>query len=190
MAMNKRASVFILGLLVGVVIACERPQKTPEPWIPVLEDTAFSYLRDSVSEAVAAVNEASHELRAGQEARSVEALERAMDPLMKLHFYYLPITEVRQMVYDADRLFYLKQVDKTQYKLRAANRLLVDIGRSGGPNLETSVNELVLMIDDLLLNIEESSETVPEKFREVGHRVNLMAMKGELVLSGAKFHYE
>jgi hypothetical protein len=188
--MNKRVSLFILVLFVGIVCACDQSQKSPEPWIPVLEGTGFSYLRDSVSEALTAVNEVSHELHAGQEARSGEALDRAMDALMKLYFYYVPITEVRQMVYDADRLFYLKQFDKTQHQLRAANRLLVDVGRSGGPNLETSVNELVLMIDDLLLNIQESSDMVPEKFRKVGHRVNLMAVKGEIVLSGAKFHYE
>ena len=109
---------------------------------------------------------------------------------MKLRFYYLPITEVRQLVYDADRLFYLKEVDKTQQKLRLANKLLVEIAESGGQNLKTSVNEAVLMIDGLLLNMQESSDKVPDKFREVGLHINLMATKGELILSSAEFHYE
>jgi hypothetical protein len=172
---------------VGVISACDQSQKTVEPWVPVLEDTAFSYLRESVSQSIAAVNEATRELDAGQEAGSREALHRALDSLMNLHFYYLPITEVRQLVYDADRLFYLKEVEKTQQKLLAANRLLVGVAKSGGQNLEKSVNEAVLMIDDLLLNIQESSDRVPEKFREVGHHVNFMATKGELILSSVKF---
>lgn len=188
--MRKGLCLLVLGLFVGIVSACEQSQKTQEPWIPVLEDTGFSYLRDSVSQALTAVDKASHEVHASPEARSGEDLQKAMDSLMKLHFYYLPITEVRQLIYDADQLFYLKEVDKTQQKLRAANRLLVDVAKSGGQNLETSVNEAVLMIDDLLLNIRESSDKVPEKFKEVGHHVNLMATKGELILSSTEFHYE
>lgn len=188
--MRKGLCLLVLGLFVGIVSACEQSQKTQEPWIPVLEDTGFSYLRDSVSQALTAVDKALHEVHASPEARSGEDLQKAMDSLMKLHFYYLPITEVRQLIYDADQLFYLKEVDKTQQKLRAANRLLVDVAKSGGQNLETSVNEAVLMIDDLLLNIRESSDKVPEKFKEVGHHVNLMATKGELILSSTEFHYE
>jgi hypothetical protein len=188
--MKKGLYLLVLGLCIVMVSACGQSQKAQEPWVPVLEDTGFSYLRDAVSQALTAVNEASHEAQASPETRAGENLQRAMDSLMKLRFYYLPITEVRQLVYDADRLFYLKEVDKTQQKLRLANKLLVEIAESGGQNLKTSVNEAVLMIDDLLLNIQESSDKVPEKFREVGHHVNLMATKGELILSGAEFRYK
>ncbi len=97
------------------------------------------------------------------------------------------MTEVRQLVYDADRLLFLKKVDKTQEKLKQANKLLTDIANSDGPNLEEPVNKLVLMIDELILSIQESSSTVPKKLRDVGHRVNLMALKGELILTDAKF---
>jgi hypothetical protein len=188
--MKQGLCVLILGLFAVMISGCQQSQETQGPWIPVLEDTGFSYLRDSVSQALTAVKEASHELQASSEARSREDLQTAMDSLMKLHLYYLPITEVRQLIYDADRLFYLKEVDKTQQKLRSANNLLVEIARSGDQNLEASVNEAVLMIDDLLLNIQESTDKVTEKFREVGHHINLMATKGELILSGAEFHYE
>jgi hypothetical protein len=188
--MKQGLYVLMLGLFVGMMSGCQPSQENQGPWIPVLEDTGFSYLRDSVSETLTALDKASHEIQASQEAGSGDHLQSAMTSLMKLHFYYLPLTEVRQLIYDADRLFYLKEVDKTQQKLQAANRLLVDIAKSGGHNLETSMNEAVLMIDDLLLNIQESSDKVPKKFREVGHHVNLMATKGELILSGAEFHYK
>jgi hypothetical protein len=156
----------------------------------VLEDTDFSYLRDSVSEALTAVRTASSELRAGQEERSAETLERAIDSLLKLRCYYIPMTEVRQLLYDGDRVFYLGHIDKAQQKLKATTELLVDIARSSGPSLDKSMNELILMIDDLLLNIQESSDMVPQKFREVGHKANLMATKGELILSDVEFHCE
>ena len=53
-----------------------------------------------------------------------------------------------------------------------------------------SVNELMVMIDELILSIQESSRAVPAKFAEVGHRVNLMALKGEIILSDVTFDDE
>jgi len=42
---------------------------------------------------------------------------------------------------------------------------------------------VIVMIDELILNIQESSRAVPARFGEVGHRVNLTALKGEIILS-------
>jgi hypothetical protein len=188
--MRKGLCILVLGLFVGMVSACGESQKTQEPWVPVLEDTGFSYLSSSVRGALTAVNRAAREVQAGPDTKAGAELQSAMDFLMKLHFYYLPMTEVRQLIYDADRLFYLKEIDKTQQKLLSANRLLVDIAKAGGKTLESPVNQAILMIDALLLNIKESSDKVPEAFKEVGYHINLMATKGELILSGAEFHYE
>jgi hypothetical protein len=188
--MNKNALLWVLVLLIPGISACELSETTPGPWIPVLEDAGFSHLNDSVSESVKALKEASDKIQMGEKAESREAIKRAMNELLKLHFYYLPMTEVRQLVYDADRLFYLKQSDATKNKLKEANNLLMHVAESDGPNLKRSVNELIVMIDELILNIQESSRAVPTKFGEVGHRVNLMALKGEIILSDVTFDDE
>jgi hypothetical protein len=188
--MNKNVLLWVLVLLIPGISACELSDTTSGPWIPVLEDAGFSHLNDSVSEAVKALREASDKIQIGEKAESSEAVQRAMNALLKLHFYYIPMTEVRQLVYDADRLFYLKQSDATQNKLREANKFLGHVADSDGPNLKRSVNELIVMIDELILNIQESSSAGLEKFREVGHRVNLMLLDGEFVLSDARFDHE
>ena len=185
--MNKNALLWVLVLLIPGISACELSETTPGPWIPVLEDAGFSHLNDSVSESIKALKEASDKIQMGEKAESREAIKRAMNELLKLHFYYLPMTEVRQLVYDADRLFYLKQSDATKNKLKEANNLLMHVAESDGSNLKGSVNELIVMIDELILNIQESSRAVPAKFGEVGHRVNLMALKGEIILSDVTF---
>ncbi len=154
------------------------------------ESVKSCLLNDSVSKSVKAVKEASDKIQMGEKAESSEAIKQAMNELLKLHFYYLPVTEVRQLVYDADQLFYLKQSDATKNKLKEANNLLMHVAESDAPNHKRSINELIVMIDELIVNIQESSRAVPAKFREVGHRVNLMALKGELILSGVTFDYE
>lgn len=188
--MKKDFFVLILGLSIASISACELSETTTGPWIPVLEDAGFSHLNDSVSESVKALKEASDKIQMGEKTESSEAIKRAMNELLKLHFYYLPMTEVRQLVYDADRLFYLKQSDATKNKLKEANNLLLHVAESDGPNLKRSANELIIMIDELILNIQESSRAVPAKFGEVGHRVNLMALKGEIILSDVTFDDE
>ena len=105
--MNKGFYLLVLGLFLGMVSACEPSQKTSEPWIPVLEDTDFSYLRDSVSETLTAVTTASNELRAGQE-ESAEALEKATirealsanqwNQSMVARIMHIPLTTLRRKI--------------------------------------------------------------------------------------------
>ena len=187
--MRRKFAVFvILTLSLGNVSGCRPSERTAEPWIPVLEDTSFGYLKDSVSEALKALKEAEKRIRNSEE--KYDALfQPVMDSLLRLHFYYVPMTEVRQLVYDADRLFYLGQTQQAQEKLKKAHEVLLSMATADGPHLEESVNEVVASIDDLSVNIQESSSKVLEKFREVGRRVNFMCLKGELVLSGDKFRY-
>lgn len=157
------------------------------PWIPVLEQTDFNYLESAVLEATKAVEDALNTTSADAKDKSKEALESAMRSLFKLKLYYVPITKVRQLIYDADRFFYLGQNDQTKKHLAEANEILTHIAESNIYNLETPVNKLILMIDDLGLLLNESSPNVNEAFKNVGHRVNMMLVKGQLVMSGQDF---
>ena len=188
--MKSESFVFLMMslLLSSGISGCGPSERTPEPWIPVLEDTSFSYLKDSVSEGVAALEETRKRIRDGEQG-SEGLLQPAINSLLKLHLYYVPMTEVRQLVYDADRLFYLRQSQQAQDRLNKASDMLVNIATADGLHLEESVNELITMVDDLVVNIQELSPRVSEKLRDVGHRVNLMCLKGELVLSGVEFQY-
>jgi len=188
--MKSKYFVFLMMslLLSSGISGCVPSERTPEPWIPVLEDTSFSYLKDSVSEAVTAFEEARKRMRDGEQGSEV-LLDPAIDSLLKLHLYYVPMTEVRQLVYDADRLFYLRQSQQAQERLNRAKDMLVSLATADGPRFEESVNELITMVDDLVVNIQEVSPRVSENLRDVGDRVNFMCLKGELVLSGVEFRY-
>ena len=120
--MKRKFVVFvILGMFLGNVSACRPSERTAEPWIPVLEDASFTYLKDSVSEALKALKEAEKRIRNSEE--EYDALfHPVMDSLLKLHFYYVPMTEMRQLVHDADRFFYLRQIQQAQVIPRKGTR--------------------------------------------------------------------
>lgn len=172
-------SVVILSMSIIINSCSKRP---PEPWKPVLEDTSFEYFNEPISEALNTIKDASEKFHSDQDQDASLQLEQAQQALFKLQHYYVPMTNVRQLIYDADRLYYLKRFDETNHKLEHARQLLHNIIGSFKPNLTKTIDEVILMTDDVMLAIEDAPQTVPEKFAKLGHKVNLMTVKGELVL--------
>jgi len=182
--MLKQFLFLLFGLFVGFVV-CRFWQKTPETWIPVLEGTSFIYLNDPVDRAIEAVQAANRGIESNQFPEAKEELQETMDALSRLRFYFIPMTETRQLVYDADRLFHLGRVSEAKRKLEQARDFLRGVGEAEHHSLRKPANELILLLDGLLLTLDESPGDAPAQFQLVGERVNLMLLKGDLVLSGA-----
>lgn len=174
--------IFSFVIVLLMIIIYNSYKRPPEPWKPVLEDTSFEYFNEPISEALNAIKDASEKIHSNQDRDASLQLEQAQQALFKLHHYYVPMTNVRQLIYDADRLYYLKRFDETNRKLEHAKQLLHNTIESFKPNLTKTIDEVILMIDDVMLAIEDAPQTVPEKFAKLGHKVNLMTVKGELVL--------
>jgi hypothetical protein len=175
--------VFLLAWFGG----CQLFESTSKPWVPVFEETSFGYFNEVTQHALSSADEASKEIQAGHRDKADQKLRETVQSLLRMQRYYIPMTEVRQLVYDADRLFYLKKVDETQSKLKQARDSMIQIGNAESSGLSESAAEVVKMIDELLFAIENSSDSVATHFGELGHRVNLMLIKGELILSEVEF---
>ena len=173
-------SVVVVVLL--TILIYNSYKRPPEPWKPVLKDTSFEYFNESISEALNTIKDASEKIHSNQDQDASLQLEQAKQALFKLQYYYVPMTNVRQLICDADRLYYLKRFDETNRKLEHARQLLHNIIESFKPNLTKTIDDVILMIDDVMLAIEDAPQTVPEKFAKLGHKVNLMTVKGELIL--------
>ena len=108
--MKKGIFIFISGIVIGILLSHLMPGTVSKKWIPVLEDTSFTYLDDSIDYIISDINEAGKELEDGDAADVKNSLEHTMRDILKLKQYYIPMTSVRQYVYDSERLFML---DKT-----------------------------------------------------------------------------
>ena len=182
----KNMLLIILGLVLGILFGYKFPQKLPEPWKPIMETSRFDYMDDVVDNALIKMKEAASQSENDQLLRSTPAIRHVEQSLFKLKYYYLPITEVRQLVFDADRLFYLGQQDEAYQKLADARELLESTAKSDVLSAQKPLMELVSLLDELMVSMSRNSKEIPEKFHEVGHRVNMMAYKGELIISGVK----
>lgn len=178
--MAARMWVWIAAAVGAGTLLCRLVQTPPEPWKPVLEESGFAYLDSAVDQAVGAVEEA-------RQSGAPSDLRGAATSLRRLQRYYVPMTEVRQLTYDADRLYYLGDIVGAVESLDRARERLLGVAAAGGADLQKSLDEVALLIDGVVLAVRERRPQVSERFRELGHRVNLLLLKGELTLAGETF---
>jgi len=182
--------VIILTLLVLILlgkIAYDARQAPPKAWIPVLEGTNFEYLDEALDEALNKLEAANISLAGRNTAKAIEELQQTRQSLLALKSYYVPMTEIRQLIYDADRFYDLGQTKKARANLQTARKLLMQIAGAGSTEIDKPVDEVLEMIDELMVAMDHRSAEVSDKFEALGHRVNLMLLKGALILDEVEF---
>jgi len=188
----------ILGLSV-ILSSCQQESPvTRESWTPAMEQTGFEYLDQAAQRILQSVREGKTALSTDRRAADAHLAE-AEDSVRVLLFYDLPITEARQLIYDAARLHeQVRHQDAIQH-LDKANLTLDRINRHASANVRKPVVDLQAKIVALRTVIEKEQQAisaqrqaeisidVSRKFQALGHSVNMMALKSDMVLSGADF---
>ncbi len=184
--MIKNLVWLILGVLIGAVSMYKLSPHQYEAWQPVIEDTRFDYLQDILKPAVPAADSLEKIIRR-KAPEAASAATRVQTTCAKLTDYYIPLTEVRQLIFDADRFYYLKEKERALANLRQAIRLMEQLETSRHPQMAEALNALILLVKKVALNLENDAPELNESFRQAGHRVNMMLYKGELILSDEQF---
>jgi hypothetical protein len=195
----KQITVLMICALLALS-ACRDGAVQQGIWKPVLEDTDFSHLRTTGERLQVSLVTLRSNLAKGQVSEARRSLEGAEEKVRILMYYDIPITEVRQLIYDAGRLQALNRYDETLENLHRADQLLGDIGAHGNLSLQHALQVPRVMIEKLRETLEQQRQTTSTKyvaelsdavtgqFSELGHKVNMMAIKGDLVLSGTDFN--
>ena len=195
MSLNQIVLCCVLGLLLN---ACEADQKSVTG-LPLLEPTSFSSLENSVSQGLKEIDRVEEDLAAGKQKEAQKNLLKARAALLELKYYFIPMTQVRQVIYDAGHLHATgRQLDALAHLARA-DRVLGDIEAHGNGSFQKALQELRVMIEKLRETLEQERQTTsnrdlvdPSKsaasqFGELGHKANMMVIKGDLILSGVDF---
>jgi hypothetical protein len=195
MFLNQIVLFSVLGLLLN---ACEADQKSVTG-LPLLEPTSFSSLENSVSQGLKEIDQVEEDLAAGKQKDAQKNLLKVRTALLELKYYFIPMTQVRQVIYDAGHLQATgRQLDALAHLARA-DRLLGDIETHGIGSFHKALQELRVMIEKLRETLEQERQTTSNKdladlsksaaaqFSELGHKANMMVIKGDLILSGVDF---
>jgi hypothetical protein len=186
---RKIGPLLIISSIFFFLMSCSQ-EPNQEPWIPALEETSFIYLADTVDKVLKVTDETAADIHSGNSRRALDSLAATRHTLLKIKLYDIPMTEFRQLVYDADRLYFLGRKDQAKKNLKNGKKILLGIVDALGSPAKASINEIIQYVEELDVALDHSPEKVGEILKTLGERVNLLLLKGDLVLAGTVFKTE
>ena len=172
-------------LLVFILLALAGCQKENSEWNPIFEDTDFDYLYTEIGKALSTIDEMSSGAEELIEPEQ-NKLSLVRKRLLEMKDYYVPLTSIRQKIYDAERFFKLKDFSKSEGLLNESKSILKTVHLTTKNEVfDKVILELESMIDRVILSIDDKSEpNTYSSMKMLGEHINLLLARGELVLSG------
>ena len=177
-------------ILVFVLLTVMGCQQESREWNPIFENTGFEYFYDKIDRALVSIKAAGSEAKKEDLASVQQSLSQAQKYLLEIKDYYVPLTAIRQKVYDAERFYKLENSQEAEDLLNDSKALL-KLMDSAADNkaFDGVVLKLESMIDEVILSLDDGpEETTFSKMKTLGEHINLMLSRGDLVLSGAGFN--
>ena len=174
---------FILFALIGC-------QKENDEWNPIFEETGFDYFYTDINRSLSLIDEAYQESEKGNQETVQKNLYAIKHRLLEIKDYYVPLTAIRQKIYDAERFFKLKNIEKTKILLNDAKSMFDTIDlKTQNKAFDKMTLDFEATINEALLSLDDSSKlNTYDKMKLLGEHINLMLLKGDLVLSGVEFY--
>jgi hypothetical protein len=176
-------------VFVSIILFLWGCQQERSEWNPIFEETHFNYLTTNIERSMALIEEASSEADNNRTEAIKEKLDKARNQLLAIKDYYIPLTTMRQKIYDADRYFKLNQMKETERLLNASKTIITTLDLTTKNKVfDKVIIDLDSMIEEVMASLDENSKQKTfNKMKILGEHVNLMLNKGELVLSGIEF---
>ena len=177
-----KLSLFILLILFG----CRQDK---QEWNPIFEETGFNYFNTTLERSLSLIEDAYSETGETQRELLQEKLTRVKHSLLEIKDYYVPLTVVRQKIYDAGRSYKLNDVKQAEKLLADSTAILSSLDvTTKSETFDKVILNLNSMIDAVISSFNEGSKSDTfSKMKLLGERVNLMLFRGDLVLSGIEF---
>jgi hypothetical protein len=179
---KKYLSVFILLILFGC-------QQEKCEWNPIFEETNFDYFKTNIELSLSLIDDAYSAANKKKEESIQEKLYQVKNRLLKIKDYYIPLTTVRQKIYDAERYFKLNNIKETEKLLNDSKSIIRSLDLTTKNKVfDKVILDLNSMINEVITSSDEESKlNTYNKFKALGEHVNLMLYRGDLVLSGIEF---
>ena len=177
-----KLSVFIFLILFGC-------QQDKNEWNPIFEETNFGYFNANIERSLALIDEAYSEANEIKHEAIRKKLSQTRKKLLEIKDYYIPLTIIRQNIYDAERSFKLKNIERAKKLLTDSISILSSLEvTTKSENFDKVVLDLNSMINAVIYSFNEDIRlNTYNRMKTLGEHVNLMLSRGDLVLSGIEF---
>jgi hypothetical protein len=166
-------------LAAGMLVACQ-PIESSCPAIVISPGVPF--LGSEVQRALGSIRDARGSLPARHADQTRESLDEAEAALSRLQAYYLPLLEARLRASNAHQLAAGGDLQKAQDELDRIEETLLSLARAGGSEMGREVRDPLDLVEEARLALTESSPEAPARLGDLAERLELMLLKGDLVL--------
>ncbi len=134
------------------------------------------------------VERALHALREARKAlppQGVDAgasLDQAESALLRLQGYYLPLLEARLRAANARQLAASGDLRRAKDQLAQVEETLLTVARTGGTEMGREIRDPLGLLEEARVALTESSPEAPARLEQLAERLELMLLKGDLVL--------
>ncbi len=172
-------SAHVLLAVAGILSACQPigsscPAIVTSPGVPFLES--------EVERALLSLREARDSLTASDRDEARTALDEAETALSRLQAYYLPLLEARLRASNAHQLAASGDLRGAEDELGQIEEALLGVARTGGGDMGREVRDPLDLLEDARVALAESSPEAPARLEDLAERLELMLLKGDLVL--------
>jgi hypothetical protein len=135
------------------------------------------------------IDDAYSEANKKKEESIQEKLYQVRNRLLKIKDYFIPLTTVRQKIYDAERYFKLNNIKKSEKLLNDSKSIIRSLDLTTKNKVfDKVILDLNSIINEVIISLDEDSKlNTYNKMKTLGEHINLMLYRGDLVLSGIEF---
>lgn len=166
-------------LAAGMLSAC---QATGSSCPAIVISPGVPFLEKEVERALESLREARGSLPAGELDEARGGLDEAETALSRLQAYYLPLLEARLRAANAHQLAAGGNLRGAGDELDRIEQTLVGLARNGGSEMGREVRDPLDLLEEARLALVESSPEAPARLEALGEGLELMLLKGDLVL--------
>jgi hypothetical protein len=179
MKASRLCGLSVVLALGGALVACQ-PTGSSCPAIVISPGVPF--LEKEVERALESLREARGSLPPGELGGARGGLDDAEAALSRLQTYYLPLLEARLRASNAHQLAAGGDLRKAADELDRIEQGLVGLARKGGGEMGREVRDPLDLLEEARLALVESSPEAPARLEALAERLELMLLKGDLVL--------
>ena len=177
----RASGLFAVSALLATVAGATACQSIEPSCATALTSPRVSFLGSEVERALHSVREARESLPSqGESAR--ESLDQAEASLLRLQGYYLPLLEARLRASNAHQLAAGGDLSRAEDELALVEKTLLSVARTGGTEMGREVRDPLNLLEEARVALTESSPEAPARLEDLAEHLELMLLKGDLVL--------
>lgn len=181
----KALGLLLAAVLLVLLLSWLLARDNGNQWVPGPEEASTRFLNIEIERALTAVDAGMAALPADPRAAR-RSLSEAKAPLLRLRHYYLPLVEARTGAHGALSWYHLGEPQRALDELQRVEEVLLEMSALGDPQLSRELDEALQTVVQARAAVTAKRDDAPGILEDLGSRLNVLLVRGGLVVHGTQ----